>query len=110
MCSASQFRKNVSHLSIYLSVYTHTHTHTHKNLWGNLVKIGEGYMGIFVLFLATFCNFKLCHIKTFERCDKKPQISIFSHFFKMGRTANIRIAFLHDKNGVEECKLTLHVY
>ena len=71
MSSASQFRKNISHLSIYLSVclhtHTHTHTHTHKKLWEILVKIGEGYMGIFVLFLATFCNFKLCHIKTFKR-------------------------------------------
>ena len=81
MSSASRFRKKIFHLSIYLSVCLHTHTHTHTNLWGNLVKTGEGYMGIFVLFLATFCNLKLCHIKTFERRDKKPQISIFFHIF-----------------------------
>ena len=66
----------------YLFICLFTHTHTHKKLWEILVKIGEGYMGIFVLFLATFCNFKLCHIKTFKRWDEKPQISIFSHFFK----------------------------
>lgn len=74
MSSVSQFRKNVSHLSICLFT---THTHTQRNLWGILVKIGEGYMGIFVLFLATFCNFKLCHIKTLKDETRNPKSQFF---------------------------------
>lgn len=36
---------------------------------------------------------------------QKPQISNFFIFLKIGRTANIGIAFLHDKNGVEEWQI-----
>ena len=36
---------------------------------------------------------------------RNPKSQFFHIFLKIGRTANIRIAFLRDKNGVEEWQI-----